>query len=205
MYFIKTPTLLKSIFPQQVWSIPVPDKSVFLTFDDGPTPGVTEWVLDTLEKFTAKATFFMVGKNAVNNPGLVKRILTEGHSIGNHTFSHLNGWRTTLPSYTKSALKCGEAVPSNLFRPPYGRITRAQSRRLGNRYKIIMWDVLSGDFDIELPKQKVVKNVLNNTEPGSIIVFHDSVKAEPRLKYALPRVLNYLKDEGYNFNPIAMK
>ena len=205
MYFIKTPTLLKSLFPQQIWSIPVPDKSVFLTFDDGPTPGVTEWVLDTLEKFGAKATFFMVGKNAVNNPGLVKRILLEGHSIGNHTYTHLNGWRTTLPSYTKSALKCGEVVPSNLFRPPYGRITRAQSRRLGNRYKIIMWDVLSGDFDMELPKQKVVKNVLNNTEPGSIIVFHDSMKAEPRLKYALPRVLNYLKDEGYNFNPIAMK
>ena len=178
---------------------------MFLTFDDGPTPGVTEWVLDTLAKFEAKATFFMVGKNAVSNPELVKRILLEGHSIGNHTFTHLNGWRTTLPSYTKSALKCGEAVPSNLFRPPYGRITRAQTRRLGNRYKIIMWDVLSGDFDMELPKQKVVKNVLNNTEPGSIIVFHDSVKAEPRLKYALPRVLNYLKDEGYHFNPIAMK
>lgn len=205
MYFIKTPTLLKSLFPQQVWNIPVDEKSAFLTFDDGPTPGVTEWVLDTLKKFEAKATFFLVGKNAVNHPEIVERILAEGHSIGNHTFTHLNGWRTTLPSYTKSALKCGETVPSNLFRPPYGRITRAQARRLGNRFRIIMWDVLSGDFDTELPKEKVVKNVLNNTEPGSIIVFHDSVKAEPRLKYALPRVLNFLKDEGYNFNSIEMK
>jgi len=178
---------------------------VFLTFDDGPTPGVTEWVLDTLKKFGAKATFFLVGNNAKNNPELVERIVSEGHSIGNHTFNHLNGWRTPLSTYSKSALKCGEVVPGNLFRPPYGRITRAQTRRLGNRFKIIMWDVLSGDFDTELPKQKVVKNVLNNTESGSIVVFHDSAKAEPRLKYALPRVLNYLKDEGYSFKPIELK
>lgn len=205
MYFIKTPTLLKSIFSQQIWSIPVPDKSVFLTFDDGPTPGVTDWVLETLKKFEAQATFFLVGKNAERNPGLVQKILNEGHGIGNHTYTHLNGWRTSLASYSKSTLKCGEVVPGNLFRPPYGRITRAQTRRLGNRYKIIMWDVLSGDFDTELPKEKVVKNVLNNTEAGSIIVFHDSIKAEPRLKYALPRVLNYLQDEGYSFPKIEMK
>ena len=178
------------------------EKSAFLTFDDGPTPGVTEWVLDTLKKFEAKATFFLVGKNAVNHPEIVERILAEGHSIGNHTFTHLNGWRTTLPSYTKSALKCGETVPSNLFRPPYGRITRAQARRLGHRFRIIMWDVLSGDFDTTITGDQCAQNVIQHAGPGSIIVFHDSAKAMDRLKVALPKVLSHFSKQGYQFKAL---
>ena len=203
MYFIKTPNLVKRIFPQQVWSIPEADKSIYLTFDDGPTPGVTRWILNLLKQYDAKATFFLVGNNVRKYPNLTQLIADEGHSLGNHTFNHLNGWQTANGEYIKDIYKCRNLIHSNLFRPPYGKITRAQTRRLSDRYKVVMWDVLSGDFDQTLHKDKVVENVINNTVEGSVIVFHDSVKARERMQYALPKVLEHFSNRGYKFDSIA--
>lgn len=203
VYFVKTPVLLKKIFPNQVWSIPAQEKKLYLTFDDGPTPGITEWVLDELAKYKAKASFFLVGKNIEQYPEIVQRIKTEGHAAGNHTYNHVNGWQTATSSYIKNSLKCSELLDTNLFRPPYGRITQMQTRIMNNRYKIIMWDVLSGDFDHSVSKDKVLNNVLKNTESGSIIVFHDSVKAQPRMQYALPRVLEHYSEQGFRFEKLS--
>jgi len=203
MYFIKTPELLKKLYPNQVWSLPARDKSIYLTFDDGPTPGVTDWVLKTLDERDAKATFFLVGDNVKKHPDLVKSIVKQGHHIGNHTQNHLNGWSTETRDYVKNTLKCAEVLESTLFRPPYGRITRRQAAIMKKRFRIIMWDVLSGDFDKTISKEKVLHNVLQNTVPGSIIVFHDSLKAESRMKYALPRVLDYFGRLDYRFKSIA--
>lgn len=203
MYFIKTPELLKRLYPNQVWSLPAREKSIYLTFDDGPTPGVTDWVLETLAERKAKATFFLVGDNVKKHPELVKQMVKQGHHIGNHTQNHLNGWSTETRDYVRNTLKCAEVLESNLFRPPYGRITRRQAAIMKKRFKIIMWDVLSGDFDKSISKEKVLRNVLSNTVPGSIIVFHDSLKAESRMKYALPRVLDHFASEGFKFRSIA--
>jgi peptidoglycan/xylan/chitin deacetylase (PgdA/CDA1 family) len=205
MYFIKTPQILKRLYPAQVWSLPAKQKSIYLTFDDGPTPGVTEWTLETLEKHKAKATFFLVGDNVLRYPEIVNAITVSGHHVGNHTQNHINGWNTETKDYLRNTLKCAEVLNTPLFRPPYGRITRAQARIMQKRFKIIMWDVLSGDFDKSISKERVLRNVLDNTSSGSIIVFHDSVKAESRMKYALPRVLDYFGDKGYSFNAIPYK
>jgi len=204
MYFIKTPRLLKRMFPQQVWSIDTRDKKLYLTFDDGPTPEITDWVLETLDQFHARATFFLIGKNVEQNPAMVERILARGHSIGNHTHNHMNGWESSNSAYLRNTLKTEKLLETNLFRPPYGRIKRSQTKAMSHRFRIIMWDVLSGDFDLQAKKEKVVRNVTEHAEPGSIIVFHDSVKAKPRLQYALPRVLEYFSQQGYSFEPIAM-
>jgi peptidoglycan-N-acetylglucosamine deacetylase len=203
MYFIKTPSLVKRIFSNQVWSIPSVDRSIYLTFDDGPTPGVTRWILNLLKKYNAKATFFLVGNNVRKYPQLSQLITEEGHGIGNHTYNHLNGWQTDNGQYLKDIYKCRNLIPSNLFRPPYGKITRAQSRRLSDHFKVVMWDVLSGDFDQTLDKDKVVENVINNTVEGSVIVFHDSVKARERMQYALPKVLEHFTNLGYRFDTLS--
>ncbi|MEO5673510.1 MAG: polysaccharide deacetylase family protein [Chitinophagales bacterium] len=203
MYFIKTPELLKRIYPNQVWSLPSDEKKIYLSFDDGPTPGITEGVLNDLNKFSAKATFFLVGQNAERNPELVSRIRKEGHAIGNHTYKHVNGWQTSTKNYLKDVVKCDQVVRSKLFRPPYGRITRLQMRTLMIRYKVIMWDVLSGDFDISITKHRVLKNVLDNTVQGSIIVFHDSKKAANRIQYALPRVLEHFSQQNFSFERLS--
>jgi len=203
MYFIKTPQLLKRIYPNQVWSFPTAEKKIYLTFDDGPTPSITEEILSELKKFSAKATFFVVGKNAEQYPELIESIRADGHGVGNHTYQHLNGWMTNTKSYVKDVLRCEEIISSKLFRPPYGRITRAQTRIMINRYKVIMWDVLSGDFDPTISKDRCLHNVLDNTKPGSIIVFHDSIKAVGRMKYSLPRVLEYFSSKGFSFEKIG--
>jgi peptidoglycan/xylan/chitin deacetylase (PgdA/CDA1 family) len=204
MYFIKTPELLKRIYPNQIWSFPTSEKKIYLTFDDGPTPSITETVLKELKKYSAKATFFLVGQNADRSPELVSLIDAEGHAIGNHTYRHLNGWQVSTKSYLKDVLKCQEIVQTKLFRPPYGRITRSQTRFMTHRYKVIMWDVLSGDFDTTITKERVLKNVLQNTKPGSIIVFHDSVKAADRMQYALPRVLEYFSKRNFSFEKLTV-
>jgi peptidoglycan/xylan/chitin deacetylase (PgdA/CDA1 family) len=204
MYFIKTPELLKRIYPNQIWSYPASGKKIYLTFDDGPTPSITETVLGELKKYSAKATFFLIGQNAERSPELVSLIRKEGHAIGNHTYKHVNGWQTSTKSYVKEVLKCEEVVHSKLFRPPYGRITRSQTRLMMQRYRVIMWDVLSGDFDTTISKQRVLKNVLENTVPGSIIVFHDSVKAADRMQYALPRVLEYFSKRNFSFEKLTV-
>jgi peptidoglycan/xylan/chitin deacetylase (PgdA/CDA1 family) len=202
MYFIKTPEILKRIYPNQTWSYPTSEKKIYLTFDDGPTPNITGWVLEQLKTYRAKATFFLVGQNAERYPQIVSAIRREGHSIGNHTYRHLNGWMIATKPYMKDILKCNELLQSKLFRPPYGRIKRTQTRMMMNRYRVIMWDVLSGDFDPAITGKKCLQNVIENTKPGSIVVFHDSMKAADRLQYALPRMLEHFSSRNYSFEKI---
>ncbi|MCB9363910.1 MAG: polysaccharide deacetylase family protein [Flavobacteriales bacterium] len=203
MFLVKTPLALKKTFPSLVWDIPNNTKTIYLTFDDGPTPEVTTWVLATLKQYNAKATFFVVGDNVKKHPQIYQQLIAEGHAIGNHTYNHLNGWKTKSSDYLQNIEKCAELVDSNLFRPPYGRIKNTQIKKLKQDYNIIMWDVLSGDFDAGLSPEKCAENVISNTKSGSIIVFHDSIKAEKNLKYALPKAIEYLKSKGFVFNVIT--
>lgn len=208
-YFIKIPWWIKAVFPSYVWHIPVTKKEVFLTFDDGPHPEITPWVLDELRKYNAQATFFCIGANVAKHPKVYKQILTEGHAVGNHTYHHVNGWKTSTADYLEDVKAAGEFIDSNLFRPPYGRIKRAQARQLNvamkkERMHIIMWDVLSADFDQSLSSTQCMRNVLENVGKGSVIVFHDSEKAFPNLKKSLPLVLDGLYSEGYESRKIIM-
>nr|WP_315149484.1 polysaccharide deacetylase family protein [uncultured Flavobacterium sp.] len=213
-YWIKTNTFIKKIFSNYVWDVHNTENKIYLTFDDGPTPDVTEWVLEELKKHQAKATFFCIGKNIENNPDLFKRVVNDGHAIGNHTFNHLNGWNTSTDDYLENIALCNSEIDnldseicnlqSKLFRPPYGKIKTSQSkelRKLG--YKIIMWDVLSADFDQTITPEKCLENVLQNAVSGSIIVFHDSNKAYKNLEYVLPRSLKILKERGFTFDTIV--
>jgi peptidoglycan/xylan/chitin deacetylase (PgdA/CDA1 family) len=208
-YFAKTPRLIMRIFSKYTWRFSFNKKEVFLTFDDGPTPEITEFVLSELKKYEAKATFFCIGKNITKQPEIFQNIISDGHAIGNHTQNHLNGWRTDDQEYINSVLDCENvisrtmknAVNPKLFRPPYGKIMSSQARMLFKKeYKIIMWDVLSGDFDTSITKEKCLQNVLKNTRKGSIIVFHDSVKAAERMQYALPIVLKIFTEKGFTFS-----
>jgi peptidoglycan/xylan/chitin deacetylase (PgdA/CDA1 family) len=203
-YFVKTPWLLKKIFSSYCWSIDTSEKILYLTFDDGPHPTVTSFVLDELKKHKATATFFCIGKNVAAFPDVYKRILEEGHAVGNHTHSHLNGWKTKNQVYLQDISKASGYIDSTLFRPPYGRISFSQSKRLSlfmkkPNTKVVMWDVLSGDFDLSISPEHCTENVLRSSRPGSIIVFHDSSKAFPRIKSALPETLKFFGENGYRF------
>jgi peptidoglycan/xylan/chitin deacetylase (PgdA/CDA1 family) len=228
--WIKTHWLTKKLFSNYVWDIPNTENKVFLTFDDGPIPEVTEWVLDQLKKYNVKATFFCIGENIKKNPDVFLKLLSEGHSIGNHTFNHLNGWKTETKNYIEniamaekslqiadsrlhttqnSATKSDNLNPtlfnlkSKLFRPPYGKIKLSQSKILREKgYKIIMWDIISYDFDAKISKEQCLENVLKNVKSGSIIVFHDSKKAFQNLEYVLPRVLENLSKRKFVFEKI---
>lgn len=203
MYLTKTPFWLKALYPKLTWNKSRKEKKVFISFDDGPCPEITDWVLDQLENHQAKASFFLIGNNAEANPEILKRIISKGHSIGNHTQNHMNGWRNHSKAYIKEVDQCASSVDSKLFRPPYGRIKKAQARALISKgYEIIMWDVLSGDFDTNLSSEDCVKTVLKGVENGSIIVFHDSQKAWPRLKESLPKVLEYLQENHYSMEAL---
>ncbi len=193
MYLVRTPELIKPLFRDLLWNIEGAGQSVYLTFDDGPIPEVTPWVLDTLNAAGAKGTFFCIGRNAEQNPDLLRRIRDEGHGLGNHTWDHRNGWETALFTYLRSVQLCQRITGTTLFRPPYGRITREQARAIGSRYTVVMWEVLSADFDTAVDGERCYRNVVDHVRPGSIIVFHDSLKAEPRLRHALPRVLEHLR------------
>ena len=208
--WVKTNMFIKLLFPKYVWDIPNHENKVYLTFDDGPTPEITEWVLDQLQLYDAKATFFCIGNNIEKNPEIFQKIINENHAFGNHTFNHLKGWKTDTNEYVENTRRCslfirekGKVISDKgdtfeLFRPPYGKIKTSQSRalrRLG--YKIIMWDVLSRDFDRTIAPEECLKNVLKNVETGSIIVFHDSIKAAQNLKYVLPKTLAFLKENGF--------
>ncbi len=174
-------------------------KKIYLTFDDGPVPEVTPWVLDLLRQHDIKATFFCVGANVEKYPEVYKRILAEGHSVGNHTHNHLNGWETKSENYFDNIENCAQLVSTRLFRPPYGRMKRAQRAYLGDRYSIVMWDVLSGDYDKSTSAEKCLENVVAHTRNGSIIVFHDSIKASQNLVYTLPRFIEHSLKEGFEF------
>lgn len=197
--FVKPPAWIRRISSGMVWRIPVEEPVLFLTFDDGPCSGLTAWILGELEKYGAKATFFCVGNNVRENPELYSAILNAGHAAGNHTFSHLNSYRTGLKRYVKDVYKARKVIDSRLFRPPYGRIRPLAARILMPRLQIILWDVLSMDYDRELEPGMVLNNVLSKAGPGSIIVFHDNVKARENLEYALPRVLDHYSSAGYRF------
>ena len=210
-YWIKTNSLVKKIFSNLVWDVPNTENKIYLTFDDGPIPEITVWVLEELKKHDAKATFFYIGHNIEKHPEIFEKVINEGHSIGNHTFNHLNGWKTSTEEYLKNTFLCEEQIleskicnlKSKIFRPPYGKIKPSQSkklRRLG--YKIIMWDVLSADYDTSISPEKCLENVLQNVSSGSIIVFHDSVKAFPNLEYTLPKALKYWTAKGFVFDTI---
>lgn len=202
-FWIKTNYLIKRIFSNYIWEIPNRENKVFLTFDDGPIPEITEWTLAQLKQYNAKATFFCIGDNIAKHAEIFQKVIDEGHAIGNHTFNHLNGWETSLEEYIENTRKCSLFMRDKgdgfeLFRPPYGKIKPSQSRVLRKTgYKIIMWDVLSRDFDQTISPQECLDNVLKNIGSGSIIVFHDSVKAEQNLKYVLPKTLAFLKEKGF--------
>ena len=221
-FMVKTNRFVKWIFPNYVWDIPNHENKVFLTFDDGPTPEITEWTLEQLKKHNAKATFFCIGNNIEKHPAIFQKIIHDNHTIGNHTFNHLQGWETNLEIYCKNVESCEKKITegvtpnaeenlqsktrslkSKLFRPPYGKIKPSQSRvlrKLG--YKIIMWDVLSYDFDQTVTPEKCLENVLQNVKSGSIVVFHDSQKAAQNLKYILPKTLVFLKEKGFKCEKI---
>lgn len=204
----RTPFFLPWVYPTLIWRIPTDDKTLYLTFDDGPVPGPTEFVLETLKKFHAKATFFCIGENIEKHDRVFQEIIRDGHGIGNHTFNHMDGWKTSTSDYEKNVARCQEQIEAHsagltgkLFRPPYGKISREQIRLL-SAYKIVMWDVLSIDYNKNLPAEKCLKNSIQATRKGSIIIFHDSYKAEKNLTFALPRFIEHYAGLGFAFKSI---
>ena len=202
MYLVRTPRLIQNLFPSYTWRVPTEEKVLYITFDDGPIPEITPWVLETLRTFNAKATFFCVGDNVKKNPSVFQQVLAEGHTVGNHTFNHLSGWDTENIPYFHNIRHCAKLVKSNLFRPPFGRLTPKQTQFLTRHYNIVMWDVLSGDFDESLTNEDCLKNVTSAARRGSIVVFHDSVKAAEKLKFTLPKVLEHYAAKGYRFESL---
>ncbi|QNK62246.1 polysaccharide deacetylase family protein [Pedobacter sp. PAMC26386] len=205
MYLVKSPLLLKWYYPSLVWNKSRSDKVIYLTFDDGPIPVVTDFVLNTLKSFNCKATFFCIGDNINKHAEIFEQVKNDGHAIGNHTFNHLKGWITEDKTYIQNFKECQKLTNTSLFRPPYGRIKKSQInqlRKINPKLNIIMWDVLSGDFDLNLSPEKCYENVIKNTRNGSIIVFHDSLKAFERLKFALPATLKFLTAQGYEFHTL---
>ncbi|MGN6569083.1 MAG: polysaccharide deacetylase family protein [Flavipsychrobacter sp.] len=207
-YRVKMPRLIKKLFPKEmVWDMPLSDghPSVYITFDDGPHPTATPYILEQLDKHNAKATFFCIGKNVVKYPKVFEQVIKLGHTVGNHTHNHVNGWHTENRPYLSNILKAAKHIDSHSFRPPYGRIKLSQAKRLQRSkpaWRIYMWDVLSRDFDVNITPQECLDNVLTNIEPGSIVVFHDSDKAWERMSYALPHVLEYCQNQGWEMKAL---
>lgn len=202
MYLVKTPWLLKQFYSNMIWNKSRRRHRIYVTFDDGPIPIVTPFVLNILRQYNAKATFFCIGDNVRKHPDVFEQVKNAGHSIGNHTFNHLKGWKTDNKTYVENFLKADELLHADLFRPPYGRIKKSQVKLIRTTRpgtKIIMWDVLSGDFDAELKPETCLQHVLRYTRNGSIIVFHDSLKAYDRLEYVLPRAMEEWSKRGYEF------
>jgi peptidoglycan/xylan/chitin deacetylase (PgdA/CDA1 family) len=202
MYLVKTPWLLKSLYPEFIWNVKQAPGCIYLTFDDGPIPIVTPFVLNILKMYNAKATFFCIGDNVRKHPDVFEQVKNDGHAIGNHSYNHLKGWKTDDETYINNCLMADELLDTKLFRPPYGRIKRSQAKALKMAkpgLEIIMWSVLSGDFDKNLSPEKCLDNVLKNTRAGDIVLFHDSLKAQERMEYALPRAMEYWSKKGFEF------
>jgi peptidoglycan/xylan/chitin deacetylase (PgdA/CDA1 family) len=229
---VKTPGAARKLFPAALWKVHTHEKKLYLTFDDGPIAEATPLVLDELKKYNAKASFFCIGKNVAANPDIYHRIIAEGHTIGNHTYDHLNGWQVQNDAYFENVEQCAEQLEATelvfaeandhkpimkapksdaaadvyalpkYFRPPYGKLTISQYNKLKKIYQIVMWDVLSFDFDLKITKEQVLENVLKNTVSGSIIVFHDSLKAMDKMLFALPQVLEHYSNLGYKFETL---
>lgn len=215
MNFFKTPAVLKYVYPNLLWDKKKESKKkqiqpVYLTFDDGPIPGVTEFVLDTLQAYHAKATFFCVGDNVNRYPHIYQQILRKGHVVGNHTYHHLNGWETKDQEYFNDIGQCENSLQQylpektrplkKLFRPPHGKIRKSQIQFLKHEHTIVMWDILSGDFDQDFNEEKCLEKCVSNTTAGTIIIFHDSHKAEKNLRYVLPRYLDHFASAGFRFD-----
>jgi peptidoglycan/xylan/chitin deacetylase (PgdA/CDA1 family) len=201
----KMPSLVQSMFPRWRWHGPRQDKVLYLTFDDGPSPGITEWVLETLARYEAKATFFCIGDKVQQFPETLLKVQAAGHRIGNHTFNHLNLWKTPLTTYLDNTARCQAALKEvlgeevSLFRPPYGKMTPLAGRKLRATYEIVMWEVIAGDWNQQLSPERVANNVIQNAQPGSIVVFHDSEKAKVNMQFALERTLAHFAGLGYRF------
>lgn len=208
MYLITTPWWLRLFYPGCIWQMPAKDKTVYLTFDDGPHPVATPFVLQQLQQYDAKATFFCIGKNVVKHEGIYQDMIAGGHAVGNHTMHHVNGWKVSNGEYLKEVAAAAGLINSPLFRPPYGRIKLSQVREIRRRKatininRIIMWSVLSADFDTRIDGNQCCKNVIENVTRGSIIVFHDSAKSLPRMEYALPKVLHWLTEKGFSMKAL---
>lgn len=194
--------IFELIYPRFLWRMPATEKCIYLTFDDGPIPEVTPWVLEQLKKYNAAATFFCVGDNIRKHPETFQQVLSAGHSIGNHTFHHLNGWKTPVEDYLQNVDQFENLYPTDLFRPPYGRIKKEQARRILAGHRVIMWSVLTRDYSPALSPEKCLKNAVKNTQNGSIVLFHDSLKARKNLEYVLPRYLSHFSRKGYRFEKI---
>jgi len=199
---VRIPALIKKLFYNIIWNIPGQTPTIYLTFGDGPIPELTPWILETLKKYEIKASFFCVGENVMKYPDLYNKIIQAGHSTGNHTYSHINGWHTGIKDYYNDIEKAGEYIESKLFRPPYGKIRSLQKKKIRKKYKIVMWDVLSMDYDQSLSEWQVFENVIKHARPGSLVVFHDNVKAEEKLKFVLPKVIEHYLYKGYIFKAI---
>tara|TARA_B100000809_G_C15122056_1_gene524686 strand:- start:2035 stop:2688 length:654 start_codon:yes stop_codon:yes gene_type:complete len=212
---VKTPVIAKKMFPNYIWDMATTNKELYLTFDDGPTPKITNWTLDILKQYDAKATFFCIGSNIEKHPNIFENIIKDGHAIGNHTQNHIKGWTTKNKNYLKDIKEAQTIINSKtenlqssivtLFRPPYGQIKPKQGKKLIDLdYKIIMWDVLSFDWEQDISEEKCLENVLSKSKSGSIVVFHDSVKASRNMMYALPKVLEYFSKKGFCFKAINL-
>lgn len=196
----KPPNWIRNLYHSFNWKVEDSPKDIFLTFDDGPTPEITSWVVNQLEIYNAKATFFCIGRNVERHPEIYDQLIDKGHAVGNHTYSHLKGWKTEIKEYISDINLASYFIKSKLFRPPYGKIRPQQIRQAKKAgYKLFMWDVLSEDYNKGITKEQCLQNVISNATCGSIIVFHDSEKAKENLYYALPKVLEHLKEQGYNF------
>ena len=200
---IRVPKFIRKMFPELVWQIE-DKRGVYLTFDDGPTPGITEWILSTLRRYNAKATFFVLGKNVEMYPDLYEKILAEGHRVGNHTYSHQKGSKMSLERYLEDIAFASHTVQSELFRPPYARATRSQLRAVAQRYKVIMWSVISRDYNRKITGEMCLRGVLPYIEPGSIILFHDSEKSFANMSYALPKTLEHIEKLGLKCKAIEL-
>ncbi len=203
MHFVRPIFILKYIYPEAIWREDKNKNNIYLTFDDGPIPEITPWILDCLKEKNVKATFFCVGENIKKHPEIFKRLLDEGHVVGNHTYNHLRGWNTENKEYFDNINRCQELTETNLFRPPYGRARKSQMKELAKDFKIVMWDVLTGDYDQEITPHECYKNCIDKTRNGSIIVFHDNIKAINNVKYALPKSIDYLIEQGYQFKTLV--